>query len=230
MTSKTEKKKSKQICLNDVTGRADVQAYVRKADSNMEKIGYTEHGFRHSGLVAERARRLIEQLGHDGRTGELAAIAGYLHDIGNCVTRYDHAQAAAMIAYQVLSDMKMPPEELVEILAAVGNHEEEYGEPFGTVAAAVIIADKSDVARSRVRDIHPARFDEHDQINYAAKNSTLAADPRERKITLSLEIDTTIGSIMQYFELFMSRMIMSRRAAEALDCHFSLIINDTKLL
>jgi metal-dependent HD superfamily phosphatase/phosphodiesterase len=230
VSSKQKGKASKAVCLQDVIDRHDIQVYIRKADSNMEKIGYTEHGFRHCGLVAERAKRLIEQLGHDGRTGELAAIAGYLHDIGNCVSRYGHAQAAAMIAYHVLMDLGMPPEETAEILAAVGNHEEEYGEPFGIVAAAVIIADKSDVARSRVRSIHPARFDEHDQINYAAMNSALTADPREHLITLSLDIDTSIGSIMQYFELFLTRMVMSRRAAETLGCHFSLIINGTKLL
>ena len=221
---------SNPITLADVQNRPDIQAYVRKADSNMEMIGYTEHGFRHCGLVAERARRLIEQLGHDGRVAELASIAGYLHDIGNCVSRFGHAQAAAMISLHVLSEMGMPPEELVEIMAAVGNHEEEYGEPFGVVAAAVIIADKSDVARSRVRNIQPARFDEHDRINYSAINSSLAADRAERRITLALDIDTSIGSIMEYFELFLSRMILSRRAAETLGCHFNLLINGTKLL
>ena len=216
--------------LVDVQNRHDIQVYLTKADRNMEMIGYTEHGFRHAQLVAERARRLVEQLGHDGRVGEMAAIAGYLHDIGNCVNRHDHAGAGAMIAFDVLRDLGMPPEELVEVMAGVGNHEEEYGEPFGIVAAAVIIADKSDVARSRVRNIQPARFDEHDRINFAAINSTLTADPKERRITLSLDIDTSIGSIMEYFELFLSRMILSRRAAETLGCQFSLLINGTKLL
>ena len=218
------------VTLVDVQNRKDIQVYLTKADRNMEMIGYTEHGFRHAQLVAERARRLVEQLGHDGRVGEMAAIAGYLHDIGNCVNRHDHAGAGAMIAFDVLRDLGMPPEELVEVMAGVGNHEEEYGEPFGIVAAAVIIADKSDVARSRVRNIQPARFDEHDRINFAAINSTLTADPKERRITLSLDIDTSIGSIMEYFELFLSRMILSRRAAETLGCQFSLLINGTKLL
>ena len=218
------------VTLVDVQNRKDIQVYLTKADRNMEMIGYTEHGFRHAQLVAERARRLVEQLGHDGRVGEMAAIAGYLHDIGNCVSRHDHASAGAMIAFDVLRDQGMPPEELVEVMAGVGNHEEEYGEPFGIVAAAVIIADKSDVARSRVRNIQPARFDEHDRINFAAINSTLTADPKERRITLSLDIDTSIGSIMEYFELFLSRMILSRRAAETLGCQFSLLINGTKLL
>jgi len=221
---------SKPVCLEEVKIRPDIQAYLRKADENMELIGYTEHGFRHAELVAARARQLLIQLEHDGRLGELAAVAGYLHDIGNCVNRYIHAQAGAMIAYRVLTEMAMLPEEIAEVLAGVGNHEEEYGEPFGAVAAAVIIADKSDVHRSRVRQIQPARFDEHDRINYSAINSSLTADRRQSTIALALDIDTSIGSIMEYFELFLSRMILSRKAAETLGCNFSLTINGTKLL
>ncbi len=218
------------ICLEDVKTRPDVQAYLTKADKNMELIGYTEHGFRHADLVAHRAWQLLVELEHNGRMGELAAIAGYLHDIGNSVNRYIHAQAGAMIAYHVLTDMDMPPEEIAEILAGVGNHEEEFGEPFGPVAAAVIIADKSDVNRSRVRNIQPARFDEHDRINYSAINSALRADLRQKTITLSLDIETSIGSIMEYFELFLSRMILSRKAAATLGCQFHLSVNGTRLL
>jgi hypothetical protein len=221
---------SKVITLEDVKNRHDVQVYLRQADKNMEAIGYTEHGFRHADLVAARARQILEQLGLDGRIAELSSIAGYLHDIGNCVNRYNHAESSAMLTLHILSDMGMPAEDLAEVLAGVGNHEEDNGEPFGPVAAAAIIADKSDVNRSRVRSIHPARFDEHDRINYAAIFSSVTADKEEQKITLALDIDTSIGSIMEYFELFLSRMIISRRAAETLGCQFSLTINGTKLL
>jgi len=221
---------AKMITLEDMKNRADIQAFVRRADLNMEIIGYTEHGFRHASLVAERAKQLLLDLNHPGHIAELAAIAGYLHDIGNSVNRHIHAQAGAMIAYNVLTDMGMPPEDVADILTGVGNHEEEYGEPYGVVAAAVIIADKSDVNRSRVRNIQPARFDEHDRINHAAIMSTLTADKENKTITLALDIDTSIGSIMEYFELFLTRMILSRKSAETLGCQFILTINGTRLL
>jgi metal-dependent HD superfamily phosphatase/phosphodiesterase len=223
-------KSSKPITLEAVKARHDVQVYLKKADRNMEVIGYTEHGFRHAEIVSGRARQLLEQLGFNDRLPELAAIAAYLHDIGNTVNRYIHAQAGAMLTFHILHDMGMPPEELADVLTGVGNHEEDYGEPFCSVAAAVILADKSDVDRSRVRNIQPARFDEHDRINYAAIFSSLTADKEKRIITLALEIDNSIGSIMEYFERFLSRMILSRKSAETLGCQFSLTINGTKLL
>ncbi len=144
------------VTLDDLKRRADVKAYVARADANMDAIGYTEHGFRHADIVAERARHILQALGRDAREAELAAIAGYLHDIGNVAAREEHGQIAVMLAYSILKEMGMPPEELADVMAAVGNHEEQYGDPFGPVAAALIIADKSDVARSRVRDIHPS--------------------------------------------------------------------------
>jgi metal-dependent HD superfamily phosphatase/phosphodiesterase len=227
---KAEEKKPKPVTLEDIKARHDVQVYIKKADHNMEVIGYTEHGFRHAEIVSGRARQLLQQLGFDDRQPELAAIAAYLHDIGNTVNRYIHAQAGAMLTYHILHEMGMPPEELADVLTGVGNHEEDYGEPFCPVAAAVIIADKSDVDRSRVRNIQPARFDEHDRINYAAIFSSLTADKERRTITLALEIDNSIGSIMEYFERFLSRMILSRKSAETLGCQFALTINGTKML
>ena len=218
------------ITLNDVRSRPDVEAYLRRADLNMEIIGYTEHGFRHAELVAERAQKILLDLDHPKELAELAAIAAYLHDIGNCVNRHIHAQSSAMLTFHILTDMGMPPADIAEILTGVGNHEEDYGEPYGVVAAAVILADKSDVNRSRVRNIQPARFDEHDRINYAAISSELIADKEKHTITLSLDIDTSIGSIMEYFELFLTRMILARKAAETLGCHFILTINGTRLL
>ena len=202
------------VTLEGVKNREDIQVYVSRADRNMDSIGYTEHGFRHADVVAERASHIISALDRDSREAELAAIAGYLHDIGNVASRTEHGQVAVMLTYSILKDMGMPPTELAEIMSAVGNHEEQYGDPFGPVAAAVIIADKSDVARSRVREIHPSRYDEHDRVNYATMSSA----------------DTEISPIMDYFELFLDRMVMSRRAAKVLDCEFELVINGTKLL
>lgn len=218
------------IMLEAVKARADIKTYISRADQNMDAIGYTEHGFRHAEIVAERARHLMESLGRPEREAELAAIAGYLHDIGNVAARETHGQIAVMIAYSVLHEMGMPPEELAEIMAGVGNHEEQYGDPFGPVAAAVIIADKSDVARSRVRDADTLRYDEHDRVNYATISSALTVNRDRTLISLSLEIDTQISPIMEYFELFLSRMVISRRAAQALGSEFELVINGTKLL
>jgi hypothetical protein len=221
---------AERVTLELVKQRDDIQTYIARADRNMEAIGYTEHGFRHADVTASRARHIMEALGRDPREAELAAIAGYLHDIGNVAARREHGQIAVMIAYHVLSEMGMPPHELAEIMAGVGNHEEQYGDPFGAVAAAVIIADKSDVARSRVRDIHPSRYDEHDRVNYATISSAVLVNHERTVVALHLEIDSEIASIMEYFELFLDRMVMSRRAAKVLGCEFELKINGTKML
>jgi len=218
------------VTLEDVKRREDVQVYVSRADRNMDSIGYTEHGFRHAEVVAERARHIISALERDPREAELAAIAGYVHDIGNVAARTEHGQIAVMLVHSILHEMGMPPTELAEVMSAVGNHEEQNGDPFGPVAAAVIIADKSDVARSRVRDIHPSRYDEHDRVNYATMSSAVTVNHQRTIVSLHLEIDTEIASIMEYFELFLDRMVISRRAAKVLGCEFELMINGTKLL
>jgi len=221
---------ARPVTLEDVKARDDIKTYLGRADKNMEAIGYTEHGFRHAGIAADRARHIMTALGRSEREAELAAIAGYLHDIGNVAARQDHGQIAVMIAHDVLRGMGMPPEELAEIMSGVGNHEEQYGDPFGPVAAAVIIADKSDVARSRVRGMDTIRYDEHDRVNYATISSSLTVNRERTLISLRLEIDTHIAPIMEYFELFLSRMVLSRRAAHVLGCDFELVINGTKLL
>jgi len=218
------------VTLDQLKQREDIRVYLARGDQNMDAIGYTEHGFRHANLVADRARSIMQALGRDPREAELAAIAGYLHDIGNVAARQDHNLVAVMLAYGVLKEMGMPPSELAEIMSGVGNHEEPYGDPFGAVAAAVIIADKSDVARSRVRDIHPSRYDEHDRVNYATISSSVTVNHERTMISLHLETDTQIAPIMEYFELFLARMVMSRRAAQVLGCTFELVINGTKLL
>jgi metal-dependent HD superfamily phosphatase/phosphodiesterase len=218
------------ITLEDVQNREDVKVYLARSDDNMDTIGYTEHGFRHAEVVAKRARHIISALEGEEREAELAAVAGYLHDIGNVASREDHGQIAVMLSYLILKEMGMPAVELAEIMSALGNHEEQYGDPFGRVAAAVIIADKSDVARSRVRDMHPSRYDEHDRVNYATMSSDVTVNHQRTIISLHLEIDTEIASIMEYFELFLDRMVMARRAAQVLGCEFELMINETKLL
>ena len=218
------------ITLADLKERNDVRVYMTTAARNMDLIGYTEHGFRHAELTADVARKILLDLHYSEREAELAAIAGYLHDIGNAVNREFHPQATVMIAFHALSDMGAPSEDVVEVLCGVANHDEEAGEPFGPIAAAVIIADKSDVSRDRVRNPEPTTFDEHDRINYAAISSQLSVDTAQKVILLELTIDPKFGSVMEYFELFLQRMVMSRRAAAVLGCRFSLVINGARLI
>jgi metal-dependent HD superfamily phosphatase/phosphodiesterase len=219
-----------RVTLDKVRKDPETQAFVRKADENLEKLGYTEHSTRHAGLVAHIAENILLRLGHPKRDAELAAIAGFLHDIGNVVTRLDHGIASALIAREILVQLGMPVEEYTEVMAAVGNHEEEYGEPVSAVAAALILGDKSDVHKSRVRNLDPTTFDIHDRVNFASQKSFVAVNAESRTITLLLEIDTTVSQVMEYFEIFLSRMVMCRRAASFLGCDFNLVINGTRLL
>ncbi|NMB00197.1 MAG: HD domain-containing protein [Firmicutes bacterium] len=193
-------------------------------------MGFTEHGFRHIGLVSSIARNILERLGYDDRLAELAAIAGYVHDLGNCVGRVNHGAAGALLVEPILRDLGMSPEEIALILSAVGNHEEEVGEPVNEVAAALILADKSDVHRTRVRNTDIPTFDIHDRVNYAVIKSFLDVDDEARRITLRITIETENTSIMEYFEIFLERMLMCRRAAAYLGCEFKLMINETLLL
>jgi uncharacterized protein len=220
---------SDRLTLEAIRHDPQVRAFVRKADENLAVLGYTEHGPRHCGLVADIASNVLLRLGYPRREAELAAIAGYLHDIGNGISRLDHGIAAAVIAQRVLERMGMPPEEVVEVMCAIGNHEEEYGEPVSAMSAAVILADKSDVHRSRVRVIDPATDDIHDRVNMATHRSFLSVDDHAKTITLEMEIDTAMIHVMEYFEIFLSRMVMCRRAAITLGCTFGLEINGTKL-
>ncbi|HEX2025149.1 MAG TPA: HD domain-containing protein, partial [Actinomycetota bacterium] len=198
-------------------------------DRVMEGLGFTEHGFRHATLTGRIAYNLLSRLDFDPRTVELAAIAGYLHDVGNAISRWGHGQTGAVLVHHVLAD-RMDPAELAVLMGAVGNHEEELGMAAGTVAAAVILADKSDVHRSRVRKTAQIDFDIHDRVNYAAEQSFLRVDGEAKTITLELKIDTAISHVMEYFEIFLGRMVMCRRAAEQLECSFHLDINGASLL
>lgn len=193
-------------------------------------FGYTEHSHRHISIVSKRAGEILEILGYHERTVELAKIAGYLHDIGNCVNRTDHAHSGAILAYNILKDMGMPVEERTEIMMAIGNHDEQTGTAVSDISAALILADKSDVHRDRVCNTNLSTFDIHDKVNYAVTNASLNIDSKERRIILKLTIDTKISPVLDYFEIFMDRTMMSKYAAKYLNIWFELLINDTRLL
>lgn len=218
------------VTLEVVRADTEVETYIRQGHEHLGAIGFTEHSLRHAGLVARIAHSIMSHLDFPDREAELAAIAGYLHDIGNVISRQDHGQTGAVLAFDILRRLGMPPHEVARIVGAIGNHEEEYGQPVNNVSAALILADKSDVHRSRVRNPEPAKFDPHDRINYAVNHSFVRVDRPARTITLELTIDTTISPVMEYFEIFLTRMIMCRRAADFLGCRFALLINDVSLL
>ncbi len=220
----------KMITVSDLKQNPRVMVYLRKADECLGELGYTEHGYRHAELVARIASNILARLGHPKRLQELAGISGYLHDIGNVVSRCSHEISSAFLAEQILREMGMPFEEIALVMGAIGNHDEEAGFPVSPVSAALIIADKADVHRSRVREKDLAQFDIHDRVNFAATSSFVYVDGEKMTISLKLEIDTSTVSLMDYFEIFLSRMTMCRRAAQALECKFNLFINDTKLL
>lgn len=192
--------------------------------------GYTEHSYRHIGIVSKRAGDILEQLGYDKRVVELARIAGYLHDIGNCVNRVDHAHTGAILAYNILKEMEMPVEERTEIMMAIGNHDENTGTAVNEISAAIILADKSDVHRKRVVNKNISSFDIHDRVNYAVTQADLNIDSENNKVVLNLTIDTNICPVLDYFEIFMERTMMSKIAAKYLNIWFELVINGTKLL
>jgi metal-dependent HD superfamily phosphatase/phosphodiesterase len=225
-----DKKKHSSIVLKNIKKNPIVNAFIKSANDYLGTIGYTEHGVRHVKLVASIAENVLLYLDYPKRLQELAGIAGYMHDIGNVVNREDHGQSAALISMRLLKDMGMTPEETALIISAVGNHEEETGDPVNPVAAALILADKSDVHKTRVRNPDISKYDIHDRVNSAAERSFLKVLKDKKIISLQLTIDTQISKVMEYFEIFMSRMLMCRRAASFLGCAFELIINDRKLL
>ena len=218
------------ITLEDVRKNPEVQALVSGSQQQLNVLGYTEHSTRHTSIVSERAGKILEDLGYPKERVELAKIAGYLHDIGNCVNRQDHAHSGALLAYNILKEMGMDPQLRTEIMTAIGNHDEATGTAVSDISAALILADKSDVHRNRVVKTNIAAFDKHDKVNYAVTDAQLTLDKEKRKIVLSIKIDTEICPVLDYFEIFIDRMIMSKYAAKYLKIWFELIINDTKLL
>lgn len=218
------------ITLEDIQQNETIKTYIVRADETLIALGYTEHAFAHVTKTAYEAYSLLLKLGYDERTAELARIAGYLHDIGNMVNRVDHAQSGALIAFQLLTGLGMPPQEIATIVTAIGNHDEGTGMPVNAVAAALILADKSDVRRSRVRNPDMASFDIHDRVNYSVKKSVLKINEEHTLIKLKLSVDTKYGSVMDYFEIFMGRMLLCRKAAEKLGLQFKLMINEQRLI
>ena len=218
------------VSFNDILNNPEINAYIVAADRSLCAIGYTEHSFAHVGRVSEVTAQILEALGNNERTVELGRIAGYLHDIGNLVNRVDHSQSGAVMAFSILRGMGMAPEEIAEITTAIGNHDEGTGIPVSDLAAALIIADKSDVRRSRVRNADAVAVDIHDRVNYSVTKSSLLVDRESGKLTLELFIDDSVGSLSDYFEIFLERMLMCRRAAGKLGLVFSLYINGRAMM
>ena len=218
------------ITYEEIKHNESINTYIKRADESLMALGFTEHSFAHVGKVAESAKYILETLGYSERDVELVKIAAYLHDIGNLVNRIEHSQSGAVMAFRILDNLKMDAADIATIVTAIGNHDEGTGVPVNPVAAALIIADKSDVRRSRVRNQDKATFDIHDRVNYSVKKSVLKINEEHTIIKLKLSIDTKYGSIMDYFEIFIDRMIMCRKAAECLGMQFKLIINEQPVI
>jgi metal-dependent HD superfamily phosphatase/phosphodiesterase len=223
-------KNNKTITIEEVKKNEKIKRLIEKADYYLGVLGYTEHGLRHCSLAANIAHNILIRLGKSEPQAQLAAIAAYLHDIGNVINREFHAQSGAVLAYQLLSEMGMSLEDITEIIAAIGNHDEKDGSPTSEIGAALVLADKSDVHRSRVRTFDTIRQDIHDRVNYAATSSFLRVAAEKKTVSLEITIDTTISSVMEYFEIFLSRMVVCRRAAQFLGMRFELEINGHRLL
>lgn len=209
---------------------AEIRTYIEKADAALCALGYTEHNQAHVCRVAEEAGRILSLLGYTQREVELVKIAGYMHDIGNVVNRHNHCQSGAVMAFSLLRERGFEACDIADIMTAIGNHDEGAGTPVSAISAALILADKSDVRRSRVRNTDRSTFDIHDRVNYSVEKSTLTVDDEKTVLTLSLTIDTSIGSLSDYFEIFLDRMLLCRRAAERLGLRFRLMANDQVLM
>lgn len=218
------------LTFEDLKHNTDINTYIEAADKSLAVLGYTEHSFAHVTKVAETAKYILSTLGFDEHKIELARIAAYLHDIGNLVNRIEHSQSGAVMAFRILDNLDMDPIDIASVVTAIGNHDEGTGLPVDEISAALILADKSDVRRSRVRNRDKSTFDIHDRVNYSVKSSSLKINDDKTVIRLRLYVDTRYGSIMDYFEIFMERMILCRKAAEKLGLSFKLIINEQQLI
>lgn len=218
------------MTFTEIKQDAAIRTYIKQADASLAVLGYTEHSFAHVTQVALAAGDILAQMDHPERTAELARIAGFMHDIGNVVNRIEHSQSGAVMAFRLLDKMGFPPEEIAVIVSAIGNHDEGTGVPVGPVAAALILADKSDVRRSRVRTKDMAKFDIHDRVNYSVTHSQLQINENRTQVLLKLTVDTQFSPVMDYFLIFMERMNLCRQAAQALGLEFKLVINDQQML
>jgi len=218
------------LTFKDVKNNETINTYIRQADKALVSLGFTEHSFAHVTKVAQTAAYILRKLGYNEHDIELVSIAGYLHDIGNLVNRIDHSQSGAVMAFRILDNLNMDPSDIAQIVSAIGNHDEGTGVPVDHVAAALILADKSDVRRSRVRNTEISSFDIHDRVNYSVTKADLFIDDDNTFIELDLEIDTSMSSIMDYFEIFLGRMVLCRKAADKLSLKFKLKINGQRLI
>ena len=218
------------LTFEEIRKNLSIKTYIKKADDALSELGYTEHSFPHVLRVSDVAARILSVLQYSDHDVELVKIAGYLHDIGNLVNRVEHAQSGAVMAFRILDKLGMDTEDIADIVSAIGNHDEGTAVPINAIAAALILADKSDVRRSRVRNRDIASFDIHDRVNYSVRSSNLVIDEARKNITLVLDVDTEFGSVMDYFEIFLGRMILCRKAAEKLGLRFKLNINEQHLI
>ncbi len=220
---------SKNITYQDILKNEDINLYIEKGNENLGVLGYTEHSRAHAAKVADIAGTILADLGYDAHLVELAKIAGYMHDLGNSINRHDHAHSGALMAFQLLNQMEMRPKDIAVIIAAIGNHDEKTGTAIDVVSAALILADKTDVRRNRVRNRVKSTFDKHDRVNYAVLSSKLKIDTEKKVIHFTIELDETMCSVLDYFEIFLERMLMCRRAAEMLGMKFKMTANGSKV-
>lgn len=218
------------ISYKDIKKNENINTYIKKADESLRALGYTEHSFAHVTKVAEDAGSILETLGYPEHDVELVKISGYLHDIGNLVNRVEHSQSGAVMAFRILDKLGMDAADIADVVTAIGNHDEGTGIPVNAIAAALFLADKSDVRRTRVRNIDMPTFDIHDRVNYSVESSSLIINDEKTEISLILKIDTEFSSVTDYFEIFLHRMVLCRKAAERLGLRFRLIINDQVLM
>ena len=219
-----------KICYETVRNSEEIRTYITQADQSLLARGFTEHSFAHVTRCAEFAARILAQLGYGEHDQELARIAGFMHDIGNVVNRHDHAQTGAVMAFRILDKMGMEPADVAAVITAIGHHDDPTAFPVNPVAAALILADKTDVRRSRVRNQDISKFDIHDRVNYSVTKAELKINENKTLIKLKLHIDTRYGSVMDYFEIFLNRMVLCRKAADTLGLQFKLIINEQQLI
>lgn len=222
--------KYRKVTFEEIRKNEEIRAYISMGNDCLGAIGYTEHGFAHAKRSSNYASGILQQLGYDDRTCELAAIAGYMHDIGNVINRVGHAQSGAAMAFTLLNKLEMDPKEIGLIVSAIGNHDESAAAPVNPIAAALILSDKGDVRRTRVRNIETVGTDIHDRVNYAVEHASNEIDLENRTIMLKITIDTSICPVMEYFEIFLDRMVLCRKAAAYLELSFELLINDVRLL
>lgn len=218
------------ITFHQIKHDPQILTYIEKADESLASLGYTEHNLAHVGRVSETAGRILAELDYPAREAELARIAGYMHDIGNIVNRIDHAQSGAVMAFRLLDKLGMDPGEIATVISAIGNHDEATAFPVNPVAAALILGDKTDVRRTRVRNTDFSTFDIHDRVNYAVTKSSAFITEDRTEFVLRISVDTEISPVLDYFEIFLERMLLCRRASDKLGLRFRLSVNGQNML